>query len=423
MDSFVKLIVQVFRVVPVMLFHPNYAFIFWTLTLLVFFQYRRCANLEKRIYGVTKNQTQAQVLSALGYGLLGGLVGSILLVSIGISLSSSGIIYVWPLAIVLMLINPRFMCFAYAGGLVSLASLAFGWPDIHVPGLMGLVAVLHMTESFLIWISGDSCATPLFIKNKRGEVVGGYVLQKFWPIPIAVLVLMAVPDISALEGLIQMPEWWPLIRPDRGIMESGNLVFAMVPVAAALGYSDIAITMPPREKASRSAMTLAAYSLLLLFFSILASRTAPFKWVAALFAPTGHEMVIHLGIRREVIAPSYYSQPERGLRVLGVLPDSASWRAGIRPGDILFEVAGFQIKNRDELRNALFFAFDRVFIIYESIEDGAIRQVWVKKDPDGYLGLVTAPEPGDSQHIEIGQSMLMSGALGRRIARCLGLQR
>ena len=48
------------------------------------------------------------------------------------TLDNTGILYVWMIAIVLMLINPRYMCFPYAGGLLAWqAGLRF--PRIDVP--------------------------------------------------------------------------------------------------------------------------------------------------------------------------------------------------------------------------------------------------------------------------------------------------
>ncbi|RYD07115.1 hypothetical protein N752_00605 [Desulforamulus aquiferis] len=114
----------------------------------------------------------------------GGVIASYLMLVIGLTLSGSGLLYLWPLAILLMLIDARFLCFAYAGGILAFSSLVFGWPNVSVPQVLGLVAILHMVEAFLIYVSGHQGAVPTFIKNTEGKVVGGFALQKFWPIPL-----------------------------------------------------------------------------------------------------------------------------------------------------------------------------------------------------------------------------------------------
>jgi len=61
-------------------------------------------------------------LSAALFGILGGFLGSCLLILIGISVNEIGGIYLLLTALGLMLIQQRFLCFAYAGGVLSLSS-------------------------------------------------------------------------------------------------------------------------------------------------------------------------------------------------------------------------------------------------------------------------------------------------------------
>jgi len=50
------------------------------------------------------------------------LAGAIMLL-LGLSLSQIGLLYIWPVALLLLLLHPRFLCFSYAGGIVALAVL------------------------------------------------------------------------------------------------------------------------------------------------------------------------------------------------------------------------------------------------------------------------------------------------------------
>ena len=122
--------------------------------LLVFMQYRRMAGIEQRVFGVPLSDPLRNTLAALGAGFLGGLLATFLFVFLGISLMDAGIGYLWLLAIALMMVHPRFICFAYAGGILSVTHLLFGWPGLSVPAIMALVAVLHLVESLLILLHG-----------------------------------------------------------------------------------------------------------------------------------------------------------------------------------------------------------------------------------------------------------------------------
>ncbi|NLL20176.1 MAG: hypothetical protein GX263_00360, partial [Firmicutes bacterium] len=145
--------------------------LFWLIVFIVFMQYRRSVYMEKKLFGRPINNVWLQTLYSVLYGVLGGFVGSIFLLLLGISLDSIGIAYIWPVAILLLFINPRYLCFAYAGGIIAILSIITrallpSWPflsniallegltGIHLPSLLALVGVLHLTESFLIYISG-----------------------------------------------------------------------------------------------------------------------------------------------------------------------------------------------------------------------------------------------------------------------------
>ena len=134
-------------------------------------------------------------------------MGSYLMIFIGLTLSESADL---SLARRRPVDADQYEVFVY-GGLLALVSLLFGFPEISVPQIMALVAILHMVESFLIFSSGHLGAVPAYIKGQGGRITGGFTLQKFWPIPLVALVVMAGGGV--VEGGIEMPGWWPLIKP------------------------------------------------------------------------------------------------------------------------------------------------------------------------------------------------------------------
>ena len=157
------------------------------------------------------------------------------------------ILYVWMIAIVLMLINPRYMCFPMPEGC---------WPS--KPGLRfsedrrsradGNSGLLHLVESVLIFLNGCKHSIPVFLEDKTHGVVGAFNLVRFWPIPI--IIMTAIIGQIPPEGSIPMPDWWPLLKPMGITGDMEDVMFLMLPVVAALGYSDIAITDTPAGKAA-----------------------------------------------------------------------------------------------------------------------------------------------------------------------------
>ena len=318
--------------------------VFWVVVALVVFQYRRLNSIRESFYGVPIKSNWNEAATAIIFGLVGGLLGSVIMVLTGVTLTGSGLIFIWPLAIILMLINVRFICFAYAGGILALSRIFFGFPQVNVSQVLALVAVLHMVESLLILFSGHLGAIPSYFRDRDGRVVGGFTLQKFWPIPIAALAFMTGMNVP--PGGVDMPEWWPLIKPVAANPE--NIIYTLIPVVAALGYGDMAIARNPVQKSRISAGYLALYSLVLLLLAVLSSHSVLLAVAAAVFAPMGHELVIYIGRKTEMQGQPIYVPGADGMTLLDVIPDSPAWRAGIRSGDVIVAVNGLPVIRRSD---------------------------------------------------------------------------
>lgn len=319
---------------------------------LIALQYRRSESIRKSMFGVKTHGLWRDTVSATLLGLAGGLGGSVLMVLAGLPLTGTGSVFMLFLLIaaVLMLINPRFICFAYAGGIISLANIVTGWPQVNIYQVLALVALLHMVESLLIFFSGHLGAVPTFFGGSSGKVVGGFTLQKFWPIP---LVALTVVDFSASAELFgNMPRWWPLIKPGN-VSELNNFGYALISVVAGLGYGDLAIARNPWEKSRLSAFYLALYSVTLFMLAVFAQYYSFLSLAAALFSPLGHELVIYIGRKIELAGRPAFAPSNRGVRVLDVIPDSVAWDMGIRSGDVLITVGGTPVNDRWGLKHVL----------------------------------------------------------------------
>ena len=392
---------------------PEYLLVFGLVIWFVYVQAARTAAMEQYMFGISRRSSGHQVLQAVALGALGGILASVLFIAVGISLTDTAIGVIWILALLLMLAHPRFICFAYAGGLVALSSLLFGVPEMHVPALIALVGVLHLVEAFLVWISGHLSATPMYIKQEDGQVVGGFMLQKVWPIPFVALLAVVVGREMLDASLIQMPDWWPLLKPARSPGPGQELVYLLFPVVAALGYGDFTVSRDPRDKARESAGGLVVYSVLLLAMALGATRWPLWAWVAALFSPVGHELLIQWGRWQERRArPVFVSQG--GVMVLDVLPDSPAARMGLRSGDLILSVNGERVSSRQELLSQLEpWAFDIELEVENRLspQEGRRRLRYPGRVPP--LGIVPAPGPDEPRYVTLQHGGLL-GRLWRR---------
>ena len=371
---------------------------FLVVIVLIWLLYRRMQNTREALFGV-RDSTLRPVLISLVYGIVGGLVGSVIIVVLGISINDIGILYLWGLALLLMLADPRFLCFSYAGGILALISLLTGYPKLNIPALMGLVAVLHLVESMLILGSGHSDPLPVYVRNRFGRVVGAFNLQKFWPVPLAIVAVTTITQAPA--GGIAMPGWWPLLGRMGAL--PATTMFGIFAVVAALGYGELAITCLPRERVKITALHLAMFSLILLGLAVLAAYIPQTAVLAALFAPLGHEVVIHAGRRSELEGQPRFVPPGRGVMVLDVLKDSPSREAGLRSGDVILRIGDMTVNSRAELASALELSGPSFEVEYrqEPAPGHPLKKVRAAVDQDGppgataRFGAITVPEPGD----------------------------
>lgn len=342
--------------------------IFWVVIIITVIQYRRLAGMEQKLFGRPINNVKGQVFSSLGLGILGGLLASLVLLILGLSIEQIGLYFLWPVAIILLFIHPRFLCFSYAGGIVGLAfllvSLLSGyfphWKEfllvdyllrIHLPALLVLIGLLHLIEAFLIFLGGHKGYSPLYIKEPGGQVIGGFSLQRFWPMPLVALLVRIVPQAES-DG-IGMPQWWPVLESviQPGVGEA--LLYMAIPVAAGLGYADLALSSTPREKSRTTARYLGIYSISLLALALAAEYISLFLLPGVIFAFLGHELVIQYGNRREFQGSYYYRQDRRGVKVMMVLPGTIAEAAGFQDEDIILKVNGNPVSNQRDFLERL----------------------------------------------------------------------
>jgi membrane-associated protease RseP (regulator of RpoE activity) len=389
------------------LLNPLVGYFFWLVVLFVYWQARRAAGLEQALYGRPVNPPLRRTLTACGYGLVAGIAGTLLITLLGIPLGTSDIASVWPLALLLLLVDPRLLCFAYAGSALIVANLIFGWPPVHAAGLLGLVAVLHLVEGVLVALDPEKIVTPLYVRTQEHGTVGGFFVQRFWPVPLVIVLFLPGAPAAAVTGNIPTPDWWPLVPPVAGALASSSL-FVLLPIAAGLGYADIALTRPAGRKSSATALLLCLYSGVLLILAVLGSHRSAWLWAGAAFAAGAHEWLARHGGGSELRGEPYFRKPERGVRILDVIPGSPAEAMGLASGQVIQAVNGTPVSDRAALAEAV--AAASFFLALDV--DG--REIEWNRHRGGLtdLGVIPVPEPTDPAHADLTRRRRALAVLG-----------
>lgn len=357
--------------------------LFFLLIVLIGWQYKRVgqdttdgSNPQNRDY------LQSALISTMA-GAAGGLIGSFLLILFGIDLGGLSIVPLFIVALLLMLIHPRFICFAYAGGILSICNILFGVPHLQVAHMMGLVAILHMVESLLILITGHLNPIPVYTRRPGFGMIGGFNLQKFWPIP-----LVAAMSSGFVSGPLAAQNWWPLINSDPGLYH--GISITLVPVLAILGYGEVSTTSVPAERTRASALYLAVFSFLLLGLSVLGSHYPELLILPALFGPLGHELIIYIGLRSESGKIPIFLKPSRGVMVLDVVKGSPSFESGLLSRDVIAAVNGSEVNSSLEFAEQLAHSWGRLTLTVLRNGDRIDLSMLTNKQKN--LGIILVPD-------------------------------
>ncbi|MGI6144873.1 MAG: PDZ domain-containing protein [Clostridia bacterium] len=396
--------------------------IFWIPFFIVALLYKKMTKATRYLFATPGESPWRLTLMTSFFGIVGGFFGSCLLIFIGISVHEIGGFYLLFTALLLMLIQQRFLCFAYAGGVLSLCYLLFGFPIISVPHVMALVAVLHLLEALLIYLTGSIYALPIYVATKEGRVVGGYNLQKFWPMPLVLLFAGVYPDPQIIKGVVSMPDWWPLLKPGLSALE-GEIVYSLIAIPAILGYGDIALSATPREKTRIAAWELAGYSVLLLFLAIGAGYYPFLAYPAALFGPLGHEFVIYLGQKREACREPIFVLSANGVKLLYVQRKSPLAKVGVKAGDILLTINGVAVHENNEIKaimEGLPEGLRKVELEYLAVATGKQHKVLVELDDVvNSRGYIPVPSWHTSAYLQVATSVSLLKKWWRKLRQKL----
>lgn len=321
-------------------------------------------------------------------GLVTGFFGGILTVRLGIYIDPEGLQAFLIAMAVLALFNHRFVNPSYAGGLICLYSLIFGYDKIHIPSVLVFIATIQVVESVLLYLTRKHDNIPVFIQH-NGQITGAFIKQKYYAVPFIFLSFSVAP-YSLLINKITV-KWGTLFNRDIGHISSGAAFF-LIGAISVTSYSSVAIATPPEEKCRNDSVMFSIGGLILFVLALFSTETEALRWAGSVFALLYREVIYRIGLYMEKKKRPLYTAVQRGVRILEIIPGGPADKMKMKRGEIILNINGKPVQTEDGIRHIL--SSSPTFIwMHTEDPSGRIKIYEYKCYPDGVndLGVIFVP--------------------------------
>lgn len=410
------------RSISTAIISPEWIILFILLALYLHSRNRKTVNMQKMIMGESMNSALELTLSQVVVGIVAGIVASIILSYLGVMFDEgSSIEFLFIISLMLMFFNARLVCFSYAGSILGVVSLCAAllykysggilkYSDVSfmlvdISALMTLVAVLHFIEGILVMIDGDKGYIPVFSK-RDDRIVGGFTLQRYWALPVALMLILSGADAKGATEQIANPSWWPLLHTPFSAGQLQKMVIDIFPFMGVIGYSSATFTMDRKSKKVASGEFIMAYSLILFILAQLSAYFYIFKFIVVIFAPVGHEAMLRIQRNMDLKREPKYVSDEEGIMILDIAPNSPAEEMGIRSGDKLIEINNRAVEKEEDIITRIHEHSNFLWLKIKK-DSGEYKELeYTKLNPQSRLGIVYVPRnlPGEGKVIKVDET-------------------
>jgi len=396
------LVMYTLRSVAYVIVDPSLMIMLLILGILFYLKNKKLVGMQKMIIGESINSPLELTLSQIVLGIFAGIIASLMLSYLGVIFSeNSGIEFLFMISLLLMFIRPRLVCFSYSSAILGIISIICSYFSVRTSNgnllfnlditmLMTFVGVIHIVEAILVMFDGSRGAIPVF-SNRKGDIIGGYALSRYWVLPVAIFIAYSVASQGGVgTESIATPDWWPVLKQDNIMAMISSMMLSLFPLFGVLGYSSLTFTMKKRDKALSSGIFIFIYGICLSGVAQLAQLGLIGEIVVIIFAPLAHEGMLLIQRKIEESRSPLFASGEDGLAILEVVPYSKAYELGLKPGDKIVSVNDKLISQEADI----------YIIVKESLNNlnmkvkdrkGSIKEFSLKQYNEKRLGVVLVP--------------------------------
>ena len=317
---------------------------------------------ERKLFRVAINKDNHEVKQFFTKGLIPGLIGSLLLVGVGVPITVEMIIFYQIFALLGLLIGLRFFHPMFTIPLSALAIIGIDrlgivnllpdtvnnwyqrfnqieWSNAQLIQNVLIIAVFSLLAivSYLFY-KKETSYSPRFNKTKRGKKIATYRLTPFWLMPLVLI----IPG----EAFTELFDWWP-------VLSIGNETYSFFVLPVLNGFRYTVQSQVPKEATKKIAKELFFVALVGVLCGV-ASFWIPLLSIgglAVLFL--GGLIVLLRHYLREKNGQRLYAPADHGLKIIGIRPNTPAEKMKLQVGETVVICNEKTIETEDDFYEAL----------------------------------------------------------------------
>ena len=353
------LIIHSLKSIAVAIIEPMHLVMLVVFGIIFYLKNVKIVSIQKMTLGEGLNTPLELTLSQIVLGILAGAIGSIVLSVLGVTFSeNSGIEFIFMISILSLFYKKKYISYAYSSAILGVIGISLNiissitgmklFLNIDILSLMTFIGVIYILEGVLIIVDGNRGAIPVFTK-KEDKIVGGFSFSRYWPIPIAILMIFTNSVAGEDSIYSNVSSWWPIINNKAIISLLATAMIASIPLYGIMGYSNVTFTQEKKTKSLRCGTTILIYGVSVALVAQLASINMLGEIISIIYAPLAFELIMRYEYRVEKKGQCLYVSDDEGIMVLEVTPNSPAYEVGIKRGDKIIEINGQNIKSEGDI--------------------------------------------------------------------------
>ena len=356
------LIIHSLKSIAVAIIEPMHLVMLVVFGIIFYLKNVKIVSIQKMTLGEGLNTPLELILSQIVLGILAGAIGSIVLSVLGVTFSeNSGIEFIFMISILSLFYKKKYISYAYSSAILGVIGISLNiisssigmklFLNVDILSLMTFVGVMYILEGLLIIVDGNRGAIPVFTK-KEDKIVGGFSFSRYWPIPIAILMIFNNSIAGEDSIYSNVASWWPIINNKAVLSLLATAMIASIPLYGIMGYSNVTFTQEKKTKSLRCGSAILVYGISVALVAQLANINIVGQIISIIYTPLAFELIMRYEYRVEKKGQCLYVSDDEGIMVLEVTPNSPAYEVGIKRGDKIIEINGQNIKSEGDIFKA-----------------------------------------------------------------------